>query len=970
MEDKIYIVTLYKHEDLEQFYSEMESNNFHLVMKRPMSRNTHYKMTEEQAKVLRQDPRVWDVQLPPEERGIFPSRCSVNYTPYNVNGNFWKGDTQGAATVAATDLQWGHVHVAGTTSDRAKGLFGLISDGGLYEQVFNSVDVFNDGKHVDVVICDDPVSIDMDEWISPSTTQSRFKTYDWYTELNTLVGTIDDDSQTIPSAPYPNYFDNATNTESHGTHVAGTVAGQHYGWAREANIYSMQILGNASNTGTPVPTLLMFDYLRAFHRNKAINPETGVKNPTISNHSWSFNYNLKDTFEEPGLVLNIGDFISVTYRGVTYDSGNPNPSGWTMAGLEADFGFAPNKTTLNADDAATNADVEDAISDGIVMIAAAGNNNFLSVSDGHPDYYNYVNIRNQLVVYYNRGAAPGNSPNAICVGSISNHHNFHRSNFSNFGPNIDIFAPGHLILSAYSPVGIGDTKYPIPPNYYYPISGTSMASPQVSGVIACLATGKQRFVQDSAFKYLKEHSIYNEMDFDVGAVTSTPTIFNVTVTTPGFNYEATFGTDRNGSVSGIGFVVTLYVGDTINFLLSNVASNHPFYIRESNGTTNVSTPTASGQGSIGNGTVSWTPNTVGSYKYICGNHPGMLGIIDVINAPTNAGTYADVTSSFGSPNISLHAKNPRAGVTGMMSDQIGRRSNGVTYPRKSTLHRTPPIPSGPGGQIAFTTPGTYNWECPVGVTSVSVVCVGAGGTGGAYGGSGGSLAYKNNISVTPGNVYPIVVGNTNSQIGGNPWNYPAEDSSAFECVASGGQGGYSGTASTTFKTIGTGYDGGGRGGLGSGDKNVDGVGYREGAGGGAGGYSGDGGNAGKGDCSGSTSVSDQNRAPTAGSGGGGGGGTPTNVSGSDGTAGGGGGVGLFGQGANGAAGTYGPLGGQYGGGGSGGADGTDPYGGQYGGGSAGQPSSTTQDMNAQHGAVRIIWPGDERQFPSTRTADE
>ena len=47
MEEKIYIVTLYKHEDLEQFYNEM--SGFHLVMKRPMSRNTHYKMTEEQA---------------------------------------------------------------------------------------------------------------------------------------------------------------------------------------------------------------------------------------------------------------------------------------------------------------------------------------------------------------------------------------------------------------------------------------------------------------------------------------------------------------------------------------------------------------------------------------------------------------------------------------------------------------------------------------------------------------------------------------------------------------------------------------------------------------------------------------------------------------------------------------------------------------------------------------------------------
>jgi len=34
------------------------------------------------------------------------------------------------------------------------------------------------------------------------------------------------------------------------------------------------------------------------------------------------------------------------------------------------------------------------------------------------------------------------------------------------------------------------------------------------------------------------------------------------------------------------------------------------------------------------------------------------------------------------------------------------------------------------GQEAFTTPGTYTWIAPAGVTSVAVVCVGGGGAGG------------------------------------------------------------------------------------------------------------------------------------------------------------------------------------------------------------------------------------------------
>jgi hypothetical protein len=50
--------------------------------------------------------------------------------------------------------------------------------------------------------------------------------------------------------------------------------------------------------------------------------------------------------------------------------------------------------------------------------------------------------------------------------------------------------------------------------------------------------------------------------------------------------------------------------------------------------------------------------------------------------------------------------------------------------------------------------GTYTWICPPGVTSVSVICIGAGGHGGGpsttgSGGSGGGYAYISNYTVTP-----------------------------------------------------------------------------------------------------------------------------------------------------------------------------------------------------------------------------
>ena len=75
----------------------------------------------------------------------------------------------------------------------------------------------------------------------------------------------------------------------------------------------------------------------------------------------------------------------------------------------------------------------------------------------------------------------------------------------------------------------------------------------------------------------------------------------------------------------------------------------------------------------------------------------------------------------------------------------------------------------PSSQVEFTTPGTYSWTAPAGVTSVCAVCIGGGGAGtrGASpsdvdqlrrGGGAGGLGWKNDISVTPGQTYTIVVG--------------------------------------------------------------------------------------------------------------------------------------------------------------------------------------------------------------------
>jgi len=353
------------------------------------------------------------------------------------------------------------------------------------------------------------------------------------------------------------------------------------------------------------------------------------------------------------------------------------------------------------------------------------------------------------------------------------------------------------------------------------------------------------------------------------------------------------------------------------------------------GTPTVGTPTASTYCSV---SVPFTaPGCVGASSitgYTVTSCPG---------AHTGTGSSSPITvgSLSGSTAYTFKVKATNSYGTGPCSSA----SSSVTTPSAA-------------GSQSYTTPGTYSWVAPAGVTSVSVVAVGAGGNGntpncGNRGGGGGALAYKNNISVTPGNSYTVIVG--------APQTCVTTGYSGFNgsCVKAGsGSWGMSGTHQGAGQVLsGTGYAGGSTGGSWSG-------------GGGAGGYSGAGGTAGY-----SYAIN-----PTSGAGGGGAGGGSSFVNNTAG--GGGGGVGIFGQGSNGVPlnnGTFGSCygaAGSGGGGGSGGSNGSvrcgsnGGAGGAYGGGGGAplyiqcegpQGSGGTGGV----GAVRIVWPGSTRTFPST-----
>jgi hypothetical protein len=278
----------------------------------------------------------------------------------------------------------------------------------------------------------------------------------------------------------------------------------------------------------------------------------------------------------------------------------------------------------------------------------------------------------------------------------------------------------------------------------------------------------------------------------------------------------------------------------------------------------------------------------------------------------------------------------------------------------------------------FTTPGTYSWVAPAGVTSIAVLVVGGGGGGAAPGpsrgnlsgaGAGGGLAYRNAVSVTPGSSYSVTVGARGAAgvspngAGGNGGLSQFCKGGIAEARASGGGGWTCFQPSAGTVVFGAGGGTGGRPNTFSGGGNA--------GAGGAAGYSGAGGQGGYG--------STPPGAGFAGAGGGGGGAGgsgirywccgQTNWYGSLC----GGGVGLFGEGANGFGGfVFGCYDSFYGGGGSGGTypDGIGAGGGA--GGAAYYPCSGTYAYSNGRaggpGAVRIVWAGGSRgtpSFPST-----
>jgi hypothetical protein len=305
---KEYIVSVHDFQDLESIYDDLETQgktppNLELTRsidclhRRTTSRNTHYLLADWEAESLKTDPRVQSVTLAPYYLGI-----SAGTTVTQTSTNWDKS----SSTLSAMK-NWGLLRCTEGVQRSNWGGTGYQGNGTGTPNQTGTINLTQTGRNVDVVICD----LNGIVWNHPEyavnadgTGGTRTQQYNWY-QHNAEIGNGSNGTYTY-------------DTGDHSTHVAGTVAGNTQGWARSANIYNLFY-----DTGNPGNFSYVFDYIRAFHRNKTINNATGRKNPTIVNNSWGQSIFPSDwTF---------GDITAVTYRGTRYtpNVGSPTYTGYS-----------------------------------------------------------------------------------------------------------------------------------------------------------------------------------------------------------------------------------------------------------------------------------------------------------------------------------------------------------------------------------------------------------------------------------------------------------------------------------------------------------------------------------------------------------------------------------------------------------------------------------------------------------------
>ncbi len=367
----------------------------------------------------------------------------------------------------------------------------------------------NIGENVDVIVLDSGVELNHPEFLNPDGT-SRVIREDWTTY-------VDDSNKKIVSTLPPNYY---SDIDGHGTFCASIIGGNTCGWAPGCRIYSLKSITTYTKDGITVIQALKL--IKAFIKRKK---QLGINRPTIINNSWGYIRNpspwwknhtsdiyggwfeaayqyatwldatvvsvnslVDEIIREGGIMvraagnfnkcnvlpkdeINIPTLYLRTWGGTSdwlkpylefpgpvcnvkalenFFSTNPPTSSYQYFTEESYAGWSPN--TLSAFNTQRESPV---INVGCVF----PENNF--------GFYHENKIINEKSGCLNRGER----------GSL-----FIKSEYSNFGETIDLYACGYNVIGATA-TGSSMTWYNALNDKYGVASGTSFACPQVVGCL-------------------------------------------------------------------------------------------------------------------------------------------------------------------------------------------------------------------------------------------------------------------------------------------------------------------------------------------------------------------------------------------------------------------------------------------------------------------------------------------------------
>jgi hypothetical protein len=468
--------------------------------------NGIFLLTEQEAEILKNDPRIRDVHRIPEELGIFPKLYGTRAGQYDKSG-----------TVTSVMKNWGLSRCINKTDN-----FGA-SNAVTTPYTFNL-----DGTGIDVIIIDSGVEPGHPELAvnADGTGGSRVVDFNWA-------------SLGIPGIESSSYYGGYLgDCRGHGTYCASIIAGNTCGWAPKANIYSLRCIPSGLRAqGQPeldittgavlglISAQLGWQAIRLFHESKPIDPTTGYRRPTVVNASYGAS------------VAYAGKRIAgILYRGTIYNINTTTNNFGTINTVIDNNTFGGNAPFRNP---AVDADIEACIAAGVIVISAAGNDaHKIDIPTG-PDYDNevFVIINNDpsntvYRTYYHRGPTPSAAPGVICVGSIGAVPPEHKVTYSNTGPRVNIFAPGDNIAGAWGNSRSISGKFPVQDSrdtryYLNKDNGTSYAGPQVAGIASLLLQARPWMTATDVLNIITATSVKNLLSetyyWDGGAPASVST---------------------------------------------------------------------------------------------------------------------------------------------------------------------------------------------------------------------------------------------------------------------------------------------------------------------------------------------------------------------------------------------------------------------------------------------------------------